>query len=72
MTTPTFCLSCRAAHAPRALVTCDGCSKALCPETARVESGWHLVDRPGSRGPRICGRIHRSDVRGDLVVAGRS
>lgn len=69
--TPTLCIVCRAAHRPAPLVTCDGCHKALCPEGSRVGSGWHLVDRVGTRGPRICGRTHRSDVRGDLVAAGR-
>lgn len=66
----TFCLVCRAAHRPAALVTCDGCQRALCPESARTESGWHLVDRAGRL--RICGRTHRTEVRGDLAAAGRS
>lgn len=69
MSTPHYCVVCRAAHVPTALVICDGCHKALCPEGSRVESGWHLVERLGR--PRLCGRIHRSDVRGDLIAAGR-
>ena len=67
--TPTFCRVCAAAHAPVALVTCDGCRVALCPEAARVESGFHVEWKCGR--PRLCGRVHRSTVRGDLIAAGR-
>ena len=67
--TPTFCRACGTIHVPQCLVTCDGCRRAICPESARCESGWHVVERLGRL--RFCGRIHRSDVRGDLIAAGR-